>query len=762
MKNLGSILLKLSWIIFGLCLLAFSFKLLKEPDIWWMLRTGEWIAQNGEVVKADPFSFSHFGVEWINVKWLFELILYFVATLIGVENTLLIQSLTYSLLFYFLWRRFQLNRITEESNSLNSLISLVVLSIVLVGIEFRMLGRPEMMSHLMLVVFLFILEKYRHQKGNFIYLLIPLQVIWTNIHEAFGIGLVILIMVIFSELAETIFFKRKIKVQLLLASLLSILSIAINPRGLTMILHPFEILSQVDLNKYTIELVSASDPLYWRKEAYLFLGMFLLTALAIFIEFKKQGFKLKTFIAEFSLFRLVSYAAFFYLGFSAYRNIPFFILLASPLLAGLLFQRLIPRIREKWIIPINTVILLILVSFYISIVTNHYYKWTKRRVQFGLAVDSFKNPVGVTNFMKAIQLKGIGFSDYLSSSYLLWELRPEFKSFIDLRDLDVFQPAFFNSFFDLTGNPQKFDEMDANYNFQYAVVYRPELMPLQNFLDKHPNWELVYCDPVTSLFLKKNEENKKRIDSLNTNLKGSIFKEVPDIKSNKLASTITHLFNPFYQYNKLYKEVDQDLIASNFFLGLYDYDAALYHCKKSREKRGLTPENLYEEGKIFLELLKKAKSPERIEYYQKLAFEPFSQMSRSFPKSPLLAKGMGILSYYQGNPKQAINYLSQWDIEDMDFEMLSILSEAYANVMGQNAGISNLYFDDFMQVNHVAHKLNPTDFIINYKIAIASCQLNECEEAMRFYQFLQASSFREKQSYLDNLMPCIQKCNAAI
>ncbi len=64
-------------IAWALCLLvaaALSIKTLQEPDLWWMLRTGEWIVENGRVVDRDVFSFTFSGVPRINVKWLFEFV----------------------------------------------------------------------------------------------------------------------------------------------------------------------------------------------------------------------------------------------------------------------------------------------------------------------------------------------------------------------------------------------------------------------------------------------------------------------------------------------------------------------------------------------------------------------------------------------------------------------------------------------------------------------------------------------------------------
>ncbi len=47
-----------------------------DPDIWWHLRTGEWIFQHGAVPHVDPFSIFGAGKPWVAYSWLFELLVF--------------------------------------------------------------------------------------------------------------------------------------------------------------------------------------------------------------------------------------------------------------------------------------------------------------------------------------------------------------------------------------------------------------------------------------------------------------------------------------------------------------------------------------------------------------------------------------------------------------------------------------------------------------------------------------------------------------
>src|SRR5436190_21749859 len=45
-----------------------------DPDIWWHLRTGQWIVEHATVPTTDLFSSYGIGKPWIAYSWLFEVL----------------------------------------------------------------------------------------------------------------------------------------------------------------------------------------------------------------------------------------------------------------------------------------------------------------------------------------------------------------------------------------------------------------------------------------------------------------------------------------------------------------------------------------------------------------------------------------------------------------------------------------------------------------------------------------------------------------
>ena len=57
-------------------MLAMTARNATDPDLWWHLRTGQWIVENGRIPHSDIFSFTRAGHPWISHEWLSEVIFY--------------------------------------------------------------------------------------------------------------------------------------------------------------------------------------------------------------------------------------------------------------------------------------------------------------------------------------------------------------------------------------------------------------------------------------------------------------------------------------------------------------------------------------------------------------------------------------------------------------------------------------------------------------------------------------------------------------
>lgn len=156
--------------------------MLRDLDVGWLIRDGEFIRTHGHLPPGDIYSFTNAGRSWILYKWGFELylgVLHHWAALGGVIwGTALVIALTYGLLQYFLLRL-----------GVHRLLSVGLAALALLTNIFYCLARPTTLTYLLYAVLLLILEDYRRSPGRQVWALPPLFLLWANLHLGFIVGL---------------------------------------------------------------------------------------------------------------------------------------------------------------------------------------------------------------------------------------------------------------------------------------------------------------------------------------------------------------------------------------------------------------------------------------------------------------------------------------------------------------------------------------------------------------------------------------------
>lgn len=751
MKTSG-ILKWIAWALTILVAIVLSIKSFREPDLWWMLRTGQWIVENGKVVTKDVFSFTFEGVDWINVKWLFEVIIYLINRIGGPEFIYILQTIVNVSLVYLIFKvTLTIKKgFRIECKNVPTIGIVIATFIVLFSSEYRMIGRPEMCSHLMTMLFILKYLSYRTRPSISIYFLVFFMILWTNLHEAYGTGLVIIIVMLGAALLEYYYLNKLTNKQdnffpkhLVIASVLAILAIGVNPHGLKMILHPFEIFSQVGENKYTLELYSYKTSYYWQqKEAYLAIGFFALGIIAFFTKFALDNKKLKWYLRPVSNYGLGYFGLFilfFYLALTAHRNIIFFILISSPLIAvyiDFIVTRLLRKDnkRKAQLRQLAYIILIIFgFIYYYGVGSNKYYQVFNNRDKYGMKIYSEKNPCGVTEFIKENNIKGTCFSDYLTSSYLLWHLRPDFKTYIDLRDLDIFSQEFFQEFIGLVYFPERFAKVDSQYQFNNVVLYRPQFPKLHKYLFDNQSWALVYADPVAVLYLKKIPGNAQIIKKYGLNAsREDIFSNPYHIQPSAIATVYSQIFFPLYDKNK--KEIhDYDLIAADYYKSLSQYSAAIKRAEKAVENNIDSYLAFDMLGKIYTEMGHLDTNNTHKEVVYGKAIEAFQKGIRVDKNRTDCYKGLAVVAIQRGDWMAANSYLERAsDIDKNDFDSYLGLAQCQDALMLQNPNNASYYLEKWLEYMESAYKIKQNDIDVKFSLGITYCKMNECDKANKY------------------------------
>lgn len=740
---------KLPLLLIFLIAVALSIKSFREPDLWWQIRTGEWILEHHQIPKQDIFSYTFAGKEWINVKWGSEVLFAIVTKLSGPESVFIIQAIVSCLLVFFLIK------IAKTKSNLSLSIALIL---SLVAIEYRIIGRPEMFSHLFVVVFLFFHLRHRNDPSNKIFWLISLQILWTNLHEAYGTGIVITGIFFVGAWLEYFLSKKKIAfsvnefpkaISILLP--LQILSLVVNPNGIKLITQPLAILGQVYENKFTMELYDFRSPSYWVWNVYWEIGVLVIGALGVFLYFKTlktKSNRFKLFVEQFGLGYLIALVAFFYLAATAYRNIVFIVFVFFPLLVfGIDYLLNKISLVKKHPLVFYIVSSLLSILLYLSVVSNKYYEWTDSRDRFGLEVLSTLNASGAADFVLQNKIHGKCFSDYLTSSYLLWRLQPDFKTFIDLRDLDVFPSDFFGTFFSATAIPDSFERLDTQYHFDYVILYRPN-NPIHNYLYNESNYKLAFADPVAMVYVKKNSATDSSVMN---------FTPSKPIAVSFVATAVNKILNPFYSAYD-YSSVDYNLIGSSYSVSVNQLDAAEEFLKRSAAH----PIESYKTNEMFGELyfhraMASADANSKNQYL--ITAQNYFQQSLNekddFADTYL---GFGASFFEQKNYTKALETFESCLQRDHNNRNACIYAgECCSFYINQNNSESPQYLERALTYFNKADKLQPGTPFVMFNLGLLYFRKNDCTSSLKYLKdvAVMPGVSDEQRSIAKN---CLQKC----
>ena len=204
-------------------------------DIWWHLRTGEYILETGSIPRANLFSYTNPDSTWIDLHWLFQIAMAVTYEQFGTTGLVLFKSLIGGAVFGLLF-------LTVRQRLPGILLAICWLPFVWIYAG-RYHVRPEMFSHFYLAFTLYILHRHSVGDRQWIWLLIPLQIAWVNSQ-----GLFILELCVLGAYSIDVqcCAKNRNKINSIWAMvLLCLVASLINPYGLEGALFPLELLGKV-------------------------------------------------------------------------------------------------------------------------------------------------------------------------------------------------------------------------------------------------------------------------------------------------------------------------------------------------------------------------------------------------------------------------------------------------------------------------------------------------------------------------------------
>lgn len=157
-----------------------------DPDIWWHLRTGQWVVQHQAVPTTDPFSQPGLDKPWVAYSWLYEVLVYGLYDRLGLIG-IVIYRLVLALAVVAALHRLVMRR-EPHFLTATGLTALGVLAIAMLFSE-----RPWLFTILFTTLTLDAVLGLREGRRSRLVWLLPLVfVLWANIHIQFVYGLFLL------------------------------------------------------------------------------------------------------------------------------------------------------------------------------------------------------------------------------------------------------------------------------------------------------------------------------------------------------------------------------------------------------------------------------------------------------------------------------------------------------------------------------------------------------------------------------------------
>jgi len=491
----------LFWLTLSSLLLLYVARPICDPDFWWHLKSGELMIQQRGLLRTDPFNYTGDGVVGgfqavlLYGYWLWETIASVLYDAMGFNGIFLLKLVTAALLIGAVLFEMSRQRLSEFTRIV--LIGLGALVIV----NLYHLERPQVFSFIFMTLLIGMISRIRMGclPSSMIF---PLMFLWANIHRGFVVGDILLGLAAAGFLIQYRHDDRKRRLFLTWAAV-GILVSFLNPNGWNTLVELFDFMQNSigpsNVNEYRsswqLFLLQSkmSAIILWTLAVLHLAGMLLVS----------RRFWPEIFV---SLFIIV-------FGLAYVRNTGFIAISLLPM-TGWYVEQAYASLNEKVPGYARIVVSAAFVAIFSWLALG---EWEVRRSAQSPISNCF--PVNMANFLKNSGLSGRLFNDYDSGGYLDWSLYPQWKTFIDGRELDT---RVSSQYLKIASGSVAVAEGKPYYEFmldryQVDVVALGiansdgRLQPLLKLLLNRPEWIPVFLDNQSFVLARYTAQNAPAI-----------------------------------------------------------------------------------------------------------------------------------------------------------------------------------------------------------------------------------------------------------
>jgi hypothetical protein len=448
-----------------------------DPDVFWHIRTGQWIVEHRAVPWLDPFTSYGVGRPWIAYNWLFEIVLYGLHRVMGFFGPLLyvvVLSVAITIAIQALIARY-VHRFTRTC---------ALTAIGLGAMGPLLMPRSYLVSILFFLIELYVLLAVRDDgRTRWLLILPPMFVLWANVHIQFIYGLMLLGLAMVDAGVDRLVPERFTGARvrsaplrpLILATLACAAATLVTPYHVYLYESIIEIARQTGIYNWNVELMAMD----FRQPAnFLLLGLALGAAFAL-----GRSARLDVFM---TLLLIIG-------AMSAFRSRRDVWLVGVPALA--IIARSAPgsvrtRVRLTW--PRLAVVTAATLAIFVGLAVRR--DLSPRGLESAIAAEY---PAGAAQTVESRGYPGPLFNHYDWGGYLIWRL-PQLPAMMDGRSNLHGDERIRRSISTWTGGREWATDPELA---AAKLVIAPINHALTSLLRRDPRFNLTYEDDVAAVFV---------------------------------------------------------------------------------------------------------------------------------------------------------------------------------------------------------------------------------------------------------------------
>jgi hypothetical protein len=485
-------------IVLFIGLFAMAARNVLDPDVWWHLKTGEWIVQHRAVPHTDPFSYTRAGQPWTVHEWLCQVAIYGLFRWTGYTGLIIAFAAIISAAFFPLYLRCRAGPVASAAmTAWGALATAVVWGV-----------RPQILSLLLLSVWLLILERSEKNPG-LLWLTLPLTVLWVNLHGGVILGPAFLGLFIAGEFLETFFPPNPhVTIRLRWLSLALVADLALipmNPNGASILWYPTQTM------RVQSHISEWASPNFHSADYAAFFLLLLATFAALIVSRRRVRPR-----------DIILLLATLTAALSSVRMIPLFVLIAVPIVARPLGDWLATsnsaalRPRSQFAF-LNVGIVVAMIVF----AAIHTSQVIRRQPQ----AEATHFPAAAAAYLQQDPPAGNIFNHYDWGGYLIFKLYPQTRVFTDGRT-EVYGESMMQEFVRAYYLQDSWQQPLLKWKVTTVIV--PPDSALASALRESRDWSLSYQDSVGAIFSKSFNYSALQ-SNLYTNAASLPPKQIPDM-----------------------------------------------------------------------------------------------------------------------------------------------------------------------------------------------------------------------------------------